>query len=72
MRQQIIGRKREIQELEDLYSSGKPEFVVVYGRRRVGKTFLVRELMGDRLAFCHTGLSPLELGAILMGDCKCL
>ena len=62
MRQQIIGRKREIQELEDLYSSGKPEFVVVYGRRRVGKTFLVRELMGDRLSFCHTGLSPLELG----------
>lgn len=63
MGQQIIGRKREIRELEDLYNSGKPEFVVVYGRRRVGKTYLVRELMGDRLAFYHTGLSPLELEA---------
>ena len=61
MKQNIIGRKREIQELEDLYNSGRPEFVVVYGRRRVGKTFLVRELLGDYFAFYHTGLSPAEL-----------
>ena len=61
MIQDIVGRKREIRELEDLYNSGRPEFVVVYGRRRVGKTFLVRELMNKRLAFYHTGLSPAEL-----------
>lgn len=61
MKQNIIGRKREIQELEDLYNSGRPEFVVVYGRRRVGKTFLVRELLSDNFAFYHTGLSPAEL-----------
>ena len=61
MKQLIIGRKQEIKELEDLYNSGRPEFVVVYGRRRVGKTFLVRELFGDRFAFYHTGLSPVEI-----------
>ena len=61
MKQNIVGRKREIQELENLYHSGRPEFVVVYGRRRVGKTFLVRELLEEHFAFYHTGLSPLEL-----------
>ena len=62
MKQEIIGRKREIQELKDLYNSGKPEFVAVYGRRRIGKTYLVRELFNDQFAFYHTGLSPTELG----------
>ncbi len=40
--QDIIGRKSERKELDRLYESGRPEFVAVYGRRRVGKTFLVR------------------------------
>lgn len=63
MKQEIIGRKCEIQELKDLYNSGKPEFVAVYGRRRIGKTYLVRELFNDKFAFYHTGLSPAELGS---------
>jgi AAA+ ATPase superfamily predicted ATPase len=41
--------------LEDEYRSDKPGFLVVYGRRRVGKTFLVREAFRGRLAFQHTG-----------------
>lgn len=57
---EIIGRKREIAELESLYSSNRPEFVVVYGRRRVGKTYLINELFRNRFAFTHTALSPLE------------
>lgn len=61
MAQTIIGRKREIQELTELYNSSRPEFVAVYGRRRVGKTFLVRELFSEHFAFYHTGLSPIEL-----------
>jgi AAA+ ATPase superfamily predicted ATPase len=60
MAQVIIGRKKEKQLLEDIYHSGAPEFVVVHGRRRVGKTFLVRELFSDRMTFYHTGLSPAE------------
>ena len=57
---QIIGRKKEIGELEELYDSGKPEFVAIYGRRRVGKTYLVKELFKDRFTFWHTGLSPYD------------
>ena len=56
----IIGRKYEISELEKLYHSKKAEFVVVYGRRRIGKTFLVRNLFEDRITFLHTALSPSE------------
>lgn len=54
----IIGRKSEIQELESRYDSGRPEFIAVYGRRRVGKTFLIDELFANRTTFRHTGLSP--------------
>ena len=36
----IIGRQQEVNELNELYNSGKAEYVVIYGRRRVGKTFL--------------------------------
>ena len=35
---QILAREREQQLLEELLTSGKPEFPAVYGRRRVGKT----------------------------------
>ena len=58
---EIIGRKQEVRELEDLYSNGRSEFVVLYGRRRVGKTFLINELFKDRFAFSHTALSPVEI-----------
>lgn len=57
----IVGRETERRILEELYKSARPEFVAVYGRRRVGKTFLIREHFKDRFAFFHTGLSPFEL-----------
>lgn len=57
----IIGREQQISELENIYNSDRPEFVVVYGRRRIGKTFLVREHFKNRFAFYHTALSPAEL-----------
>ena len=56
----IIGRGREQKELINLYESGKPEFVAIYGRRRVGKTFLIKELFSDKLTFYHSGLSPYD------------
>ena len=52
----MIGRDKEVKELIRLYESDESEFVAVYGRRRVGKTYLVRETFADRFAFCHTGL----------------
>ncbi|MCQ2188674.1 MAG: ATP-binding protein [Paludibacteraceae bacterium] len=57
---EIVGRKQEIEELKKLYNSKQSEFVAVYGRRRVGKTFLVKEVFRDVMTFSHTGLSPIE------------
>lgn len=44
-----------------LYRGKRPEFVAVYGRRRVGKTYLIKELFKDKMAFYHTGMSPLDV-----------
>jgi len=50
----ITGREKEKSALKAYYESGVPEFLVVYGRRRIGKTFLVREYFGGVFAF-YTG-----------------
>ena len=60
---EIIGRKKEIEELNRLYHSDKAQFVAVYGRRRVGKTYLVNQVFKDKMTFHHTGLSPFDDGA---------
>lgn len=59
----IIGRKREQNELLSRYHSSSSEFVAIYGRRRVGKTFLVNNTFKEQYAFKHTGLSSLEEGS---------
>lgn len=56
----IVGRKREMEGLRNLYESNKAEFVAIYGRRRVGKTFLVKEMFQDKMTFYHSGLSPFD------------
>ena len=53
----MVGRKEEQRLLRELASSGEAEFVVVYGRRRIGKTFLVRETFGDDFFFSYTGVA---------------
>lgn len=52
----IIGRKEELKLLKELRESNRSEFVAVYGRRRVGKTFLIREAFNYQFAFQHTGI----------------
>lgn len=52
----LIGREREIARLERCMESRESEFVVVYGRRRVGKTFLIRSFFEDKFAFSITGI----------------
>jgi AAA+ ATPase superfamily predicted ATPase len=54
---QIVGRKREIAELKRLKESNQAEFVAVYGRRRVGKTWLVRNYFNDQFTFYTTGIA---------------
>lgn len=61
-----IGRKEEIEQLKKLYGSNKPEFVVVYGRRRVGKTFLVNQFFKDNFTFKVTGLAKKDKSSQLM------
>ena len=53
----IIGREAEIKHLDAIVSSKEAEFVVVYGRRRVGKTFLVNTYFDDKYTFKLTGLA---------------
>ena len=56
----IIGREYEIRKLNELYDSKAAELVALYGRRRVGKTFLIDETFEDRICFRHSGLSPAD------------
>ena len=49
----LIGREKEIKTLQKTYHSEYSEIVVVYGRRRIGKTFLIREAFNYQFAFQH-------------------
>lgn len=51
----IIGRKWELETIDRLYRSDKSEFLAIYGRRRVGKSYLVDEAFRDELAFSVVG-----------------
>ena len=53
----IIGRENELKMLQEAYNDEYSQFVVVYGRRRVGKTFLVREAFNYKFTFQHTGIA---------------
>ncbi len=52
----IVGREREQDILVQCLESKKPEFLVVFGRRRVGKTFLIKEYFNERFSFYTTGI----------------
>ncbi len=57
----ISGRKAEITLLQQALSSANSEFIAVYGRRRVGKTYLVREFFDNALCFEITGIHRASL-----------
>ncbi|MCB0548253.1 MAG: ATP-binding protein, partial [Phaeodactylibacter sp.] len=52
----MVGRQKEIDILKKAQASGKPELVAVIGRRRVGKTYLVRSFFGEQIDFEMVGL----------------
>ncbi len=52
----LIGRRKEIKKLRQYAESRKSEFIAVYGRRRVGKTYLIREVFAGQFTFQMTGL----------------
>ena len=59
----MIGRQLEKEMLQRALDRKTAQIVVVYGRRRVGKTFLVNEFFNNSYAFKHTAVSPLEKGS---------
>ena len=52
----FIGREKEINELRELLNEDSSKFVAVYGRRRIGKTLLIREAFSDNFAFRYSGV----------------
>lgn len=72
MEQRIIGREREIAELRRCMESDRSEFVIVYGRRRVGKTFLVENFFGGTYDFSFVGGHRLTKAKQLRGFAKAL
>lgn len=61
MMAKIIGRQAEIKVLKSLLSVDGSTFAAVYGRRRVGKTFLIRNVYDGQFTFQLTGLANVDL-----------
>lgn len=64
---EIIGRRAEQAVLQDCLATDKPVFLAVYGRRRVGKTFLIREYFGKHIVFSVTGAIDVSMRQQLQG-----
>ena len=61
----MIGRKNEANILRESTEKSQAQLIVVYGRRRVGKTFLVRETFPDGFFFQHTGILDVPMAGQL-------
>ena len=55
----LIGREKEKQVLLNALNEEYSQFIAVYGRRRVGKTFLIRETFDNKFDFQYTGAANL-------------
>lgn len=66
MEEAIIGRDKEIERLKNYVASNRSEFIALYGRRRVGKTFLIKELFEGKFTFRMTGKENASLSEQLM------
>lgn len=51
----FIGREKELAKLNSMYNNDKFECAIIYGRRRVGKTTLIREFIKDKKAIYFAG-----------------
>ena len=57
----LIGRKSEKAILKNALKSNRPELIVVYGRRRIGKTYLVRQIYNKHIRFEFSGIHKVPL-----------
>lgn len=60
MNSDFIAREREVKKLQKALASHRSEFIAVYGRRRVGKTFLVREFFNNEFTFYATAIANVD------------
>jgi len=58
---EIVGRGPEIKLIRKLEASGKSEFLALFGRRRIGKTFLIRSLYQENFSFYITGMANVSM-----------
>lgn len=72
MKETIIGRGDEKAILKEILGSKEAELVAVFGRRRVGKTFLVRNYYQEQLMFECTGIHEAGLAEQLLNFSRCL
>jgi hypothetical protein len=70
--QKVIGRESEISLLKEALESDQAELIAVYGRRRVGKTFLILSLFEKEMLFELTGLKDTNLNGQLINFCETL
>ncbi len=63
----VVGRAKELETLKECLAADRSRLIVVYGRRRVGKTFLVREAFDYHFTFTHTGIEDGTLSEQLFG-----
>ncbi|MCI0502882.1 MAG: ATP-binding protein, partial [Fusobacteria bacterium] len=56
----FIGRKKELAELESRYMEKTPQLVVVYGKRRLGKTALLKEFAKDKTHFFYVSRETID------------
>jgi AAA+ ATPase superfamily predicted ATPase len=56
MVRKIIGRVLEKEKLEEAWNSHRSELIAIYGRRRIGKTYLIREFFSKNIVFSFSGL----------------
>ena len=68
----LIARKEEQKLLNQALCKQESQFIAVYGRRGVGKTYLIREMFSERICFVHTGYSNLPRKEQLSGFFKSL
>lgn len=66
MEQILIGREEEKKKLQEYLHSNKSEFIAIYGRRRVGKTFLIRSIIGQQACFSFTGMENADMNDQLL------
>ena len=69
---EIFGRTEEMAVLKSAIASKEAELIAIYGRRRIGKTYLIRNYYEDRIAFELTGMNNGSLKAQLLQFGKAL